>query len=463
MNIQRLLFIVFVIISRASFAFPDDIDTHIPVNTEIKDKTFVLIISNENYKHEQTVPYALNDGDVFYIYCEKTLGIPKKNIKHLRDATLNDMNHELEWLSNIVNAYDGEASAIVYYSGHGMPDESSKEAFLLPVDGYSSDSQSGLSILKLYQQLGSMDSQRTLVLLDACFSGTQRDGSMLNESRGIAIKNRKAPVQGNLVVFSAAQGNETAYPYKEYHHGLFTYYVLDKINQSGGHVSLGELSDYVIKQVKRSSMSENGKSQTPDIVVASTNTEWRNWKLTNHAATEFEIRKPTQYSTGTMAANKHKNIERPSEKLHQDQLQANTSLADINYDLPAYTIEGAGTGIQGTYLVKVTITSKKPNNVTDDDFLKCAVHGILFKGFNGERQHQRPLAGTPQSEQEHALFYNNFFQKPYQQYGKAESDSRIVMKMGKGYLISALVSVMKDLLRKDLTQQGVIRGLSNGF
>jgi hypothetical protein len=117
----------------------DKVDTRIPVNTEVQDKTFVLVVSNENYKHEESVPFALNDGEVFAIYCEKTLGIPAKNIHRVPDATLNDMNHELEWLTQVVKAHDSQAQAIVYYSGHGMPDESSKEAYLLPVDGYSSD------------------------------------------------------------------------------------------------------------------------------------------------------------------------------------------------------------------------------------------------------------------------------------------------------------------------------------
>ena len=121
------------------------------------------------------------------------------------------MNHELDWLTKVVQAHDGEAQAIVYYSGHGMPNEDSKEAYLLPVDGYSTDPHSGLSTKKLYSRLNDMKSQRTLVFLDACFSGAKREGGMMSESRGVAIKVKDEPVKGNLVVFSAAQGNETAH------------------------------------------------------------------------------------------------------------------------------------------------------------------------------------------------------------------------------------------------------------
>ena len=277
------------VISQAIHA-QSSIDTKIAVNSQTDDKTFVVIISNENYKHEEAVPFARNDGEVFKVYCEKTLGIPESNIRFAPDATLNEMNYEIDWLDDVLKAYDGDARAILYYTGHGMPDERSKEAYLLPIDGYSKSPQSGLSTKKLYQKLGKMQTQSVIVFLDACFSGAKRDGKMMASSRGVAIKAKDEPVGSNTVVFSAAQGDETAYPYKSQQHGMFTYYVLEKIQQSGGATTLGELSQYVTQQVKRKSVVENGKSQTPSVSYASNNEAWRNWQLASTAATKFETR-----------------------------------------------------------------------------------------------------------------------------------------------------------------------------
>ena len=277
------------VISQAIHA-QSSIDTKIAVNSQTDDKTFVVIISNENYKHEEAVPFARNDGEVFKVYCQKTLGIPESNIRFAPDATLNEMNYEIDWLDDVLKAYDGEARAIFYYTGHGMPDESTKEAYLLPIDGYSKSPQSGLSTKKLYQKLGKMQTQSVIVFLDACFSGAKRDGKMMASSRGVAIKAKDEPVGSNTVVFSAAQGDETAYPYKSQQHGMFTYYVLEKIQQSGGATTLGELSQYVTQQVKRKSVVENGKSQTPSVSYASNNEAWRNWQLASTAATKFETR-----------------------------------------------------------------------------------------------------------------------------------------------------------------------------
>ncbi len=267
------------------------VDTKIAVNSQNDDKTFVVIVSNENYKHEESVPFARNDGEVFKVYCQKTLGIPEDHIRFAPDATLGEMNFAIYWLGNMLKAFDGEGKAIVYYSGHGMPDESGKEAYLLPVDGFSQSTEGALSTKSLYKKLGEMNSKHIVVFLDACFSGAKRDGKMLASSRGVAIKAKTDPVSDNTVVFSAAQGDETAYPFKSQRHGLFTYYILDKMQQSGGSTTLGELSDYVTLNVKRKAVVENnGKSQTPTVIASSNNNGWRDWQFAASAAKKYEDR-----------------------------------------------------------------------------------------------------------------------------------------------------------------------------
>ena len=281
-----------------------DVDTRIAVNDQSDPNTFVLVISNENYKYEQPVPFALNDDGTFKLYCEKTLGVPAKNIHYVGDATLNDIRMQLQWLSKVMKAYSGEARAIIYYSGHGMPSEDGRHAYLLPIDGNSSLAGSGLSTADLYKQLGDMPSRTTMVFLDACFSGARRDGQILASSRGVAIKAKEEPVSGNMVVFSAAQGDETAYPYKEKQHGLFTYFILEQLQSQGGNISLGDLADNVIKQVGRTSIVENNKSQTPTVTVSPTAQDWRKWMLTHKQAKKYETINRISTTTNSLQVNK---------------------------------------------------------------------------------------------------------------------------------------------------------------
>ena len=103
---------------------------------------------------------------------------------------------------------------------------------------------------------------------------------MLASARGVAIKVKQSNLVGNIVVFSAAQGDETAYPYNEQKHGMFTYYLLKKLQESKGEATLGEISDFVTSEVRKQSIVINGKMQTPTLTSSpALGDSWRSWKL----------------------------------------------------------------------------------------------------------------------------------------------------------------------------------------
>ena len=236
-----------------------DVDQNIPEAPTSNANTFAIIIANENYQKEVPVQYALNDGETFKNYCLKTLGLPEDNIHYIADATLNNMLAEVDWIAKVARAYNGEANLIVYYAGHGIPDEASGSSYLL----LGNNLRTGYSLAELYKTLGALPAKSVTVFMDACFSGAKRGEGMLASARGVAIKAKPEAPKGNMVVFSAAQGDETAYPYEDKGHGLFTYFLLKKLQETKGQVSLGELAQYVQQQVSRRSIVTNGKSQTP--------------------------------------------------------------------------------------------------------------------------------------------------------------------------------------------------------
>jgi hypothetical protein len=257
-----------------------DVDVNIPVNPQTSDKTFVVIIANENYQKEVKVQYAANDGKVFKEYCEKTLGIPSKNIHFAQDASFGNMRSEIKWISDVASAYAGQAKIIFYYAGHGMPDEADKSAYLLPVDGFSSDYETAIKLDDLYSRLTANPVQSIIVFLDACFSGSARDNVMLANARGVKIKPKTDFLKGNMIVFSAATGDETAYPYKEKQHGLFTYFLLKKLQETKGNVDYQTLSGYITENVKQQSIVVNQKSQTPQVNTSSAiQNSWQMMKL----------------------------------------------------------------------------------------------------------------------------------------------------------------------------------------
>lgn len=255
------------------------VDKNIPVTTIKRSHTFAVVIANEDYRRVAKVPFALNDGRVFAEYCRSALGLPANNVRYLANATLNDIRSAIQWVREVQKAYDDD-KIIFYYAGHGIPDEGTRAAYLLPVDGYGTDVTTGYSLEKLYADLSEYPSESVALFMDACFSGAKREGDMIVAARSVAIKVNPSEPQGNMVVFSAAAGNQTAYPYQQEGHGMFTYYLLKKLQESHGDVTYEELGDYIRRNVSQQSIVLNGKSQTPVITPASDlGAEWKTRKL----------------------------------------------------------------------------------------------------------------------------------------------------------------------------------------
>jgi hypothetical protein len=80
-----------------------------------------------------------------------------------------------------------------------------------------------------------------------------------------------------MIVMSASTGDETAFPFNEKKHGMFTYFLLKKLKESKGTASMGELSEYVITNVSQQSVLINKKPQTPQITPSQELLE--NWKI----------------------------------------------------------------------------------------------------------------------------------------------------------------------------------------
>lgn len=257
-----------------------DIDVDIPQDSILNSYTFALIISNENYKYVDKVNYALDDGNSFEEYCRKTLGIPKKNIIRLKDASFLSMKGEVMLFSQLVREYADKARILVYYSGHGVPSFETQEAFLLPVDGSPLNMSETLSLNEFYALLSETNVNTINVFLDCCFSGASKSGNMLMAARGTVIKPKANEPKDNMIVMSACSGDEIAFHYADQHHGMFTYFLLKKLKETQGSATLGEIYDYVKSNVRRQALHDMKRKQEPNIVVATPLYEiWESMKL----------------------------------------------------------------------------------------------------------------------------------------------------------------------------------------
>lgn len=251
-----------------------DVDVNIPVTNIKNPKTFALVIGNEDYSSFQmdlntdmNVEFASVDARTFKKYLVNTLGVPNENITLLVNATAGQMRQSIARLNAIAEAYEGEAELIFYYAGHGLPKENTDEPYLIPVDVSSSNLDYALKLEDVFNKLTEHETQRVMVFLDACFSGGARNQGLI-AARGVRIKPKSPFVLGNLIVFSASSEDQTAHPYREKAHGIFTYYLLKGLQISNGEMTLGELEDFVRTNVMRKSVLVNNKVQIPEVKVS---------------------------------------------------------------------------------------------------------------------------------------------------------------------------------------------------
>jgi hypothetical protein len=224
-------------------------------------RSFAVIIGNRNYSGRvPTVDFAHNDADAMKQFIIEKLGYREGNVFDLRDAGVNaisallgnEKSHEGE-LFNVIRK--GQSDVIVYYSGHGVPGLKDERPYLLPVDGDPNSAEiTGFSVDTMYANLAKLPARSVTVFLDACFSGESEKGMLVSSASGISVKPKLPSSKSNMIVITAAQGNQLASWDPKARHGLFTKHLLDALNgeadgkgygNDDGKVSLSEIKNYL--------------------------------------------------------------------------------------------------------------------------------------------------------------------------------------------------------------------------
>lgn len=258
------------------------VDQNIPVNPVKNPQRIALIIGNENYSGnmnaEVNVEFARNDAQVFRSYAISLLGVKEDNVFYLTDATSAQMRREIDRVAELIKRIGPIAELVFFYAGHGFPDEISSSPYLIPIDVDGSNLSAAIPLSEVYNKLSQTGASRITLFLDACFSGGGRNQGLL-AARGVRIKPKNDVISGNMVVFSASSGEQTALPLRAEKHGLFTYYLLKKLQETKGKATYGELEQYLRQNVGQDAIRKNGKPQDPEVLFSPSVAEsWSTWK-----------------------------------------------------------------------------------------------------------------------------------------------------------------------------------------
>ncbi len=247
-----------------------DVDTPAYQENERPDD-YAVVVGVEKYPDLPEAQFAERDAKAFRDHL-LALGVPERNIIYLTNARASRAgiakNLDL-WLPNHVAK---NSTVYFYYSGHGAPDASTKQAYLVPSDGDPQYlSETGYPVKTLYEKLSALKAKRVIVALDACFSGAGGRSVLPAGTRPLVTKvDAGASAAGrNLVALSASASEEISGVSKDQGHGVFTYYLLKGLNgaaaRADGRVTVKALYDYLRPKVQDAARRDN-RSQTPQLL-----------------------------------------------------------------------------------------------------------------------------------------------------------------------------------------------------
>ena len=242
--------------------------------TPPKDHAYAVIVGVEEYRDLPKVDYAKRDAEMVTKYLVKALGYREQNIITLLNGRVTKSQLEArfeKWLPKQV-AESRDAEVFVYYGGHGAPDPSTNQAFLVPYDGDPSFLETTAYPLKrLYQVLGNLPAKQVMLVVDSCFSGAGGRSVIAKGARPMLLTVEDPLLASqNMVVLSAAAGNQISSAFPEKRHGLFTYYFLKGLQgeadaNKDGAVDVAELYAYLKPQVETAARRMHAE-QSPQLM-----------------------------------------------------------------------------------------------------------------------------------------------------------------------------------------------------
>jgi len=247
---------------------------NIKATQKLHHEDWALVIGIEDYSGLPRVDYAKNDALLAKKYFNKLLGVPEENIITLinKDATKTKIEGYLrQYLPGHVSS---DTTLYVYYAGHGAPEVSKGEPYLIPYDGDTRFlEQSAYNLKVFYDDLNKLKLQRVFIFVDSCFSGVAaRSSEMLVKGARLALSHVQNPSIASEKVISLSATNEAQVSnmYGQRRHGLFTYYLLDGLRGAAStekdrSVSVKGLYAYVLDNVSKTARKQ-GVEQTPTIM-----------------------------------------------------------------------------------------------------------------------------------------------------------------------------------------------------
>jgi hypothetical protein len=186
-------------------------------------KYYALIMGVDKYNNPglRDLDRPIADAKALFDVLTTKYNFKKEDIMLLPDPTRNDIIDALDKLQSKVTAND---NLIIFYAGHGTYDRDAKIGFWLPADATKESRSNWLSNSNLTDYLKLIKTKHTLVISDACFSGS------IFLSRG-AFEGISKPIE-KAYELPSRQALTSGSLYEVPDNSVFIFYLLDRLNKN---------------------------------------------------------------------------------------------------------------------------------------------------------------------------------------------------------------------------------------
>lgn len=199
-----------IIIGQVAEGYTKSIKINLLENTDeevsMEGKYYALLIGVQDYQ-DPVLPdlnEPLSDVNELNAILTSNYEFDPSNVTKLENPTYEQMVVAFDALRRSISDKD---NLLIFYAGHGIYDESSELGFWLPADADAPDKQNSSKWFRnsaLRDYLKAVQSKHTLLISDACFSGSIFATRAIEDNTSIAYyklyskKSRKAMTSGSL-------------------------------------------------------------------------------------------------------------------------------------------------------------------------------------------------------------------------------------------------------------------------
>lgn len=175
-----------------------------------KARNFLFVVGINEYESWPKLNNAVKDATDIASVLMNRYAFDFSNVVILKNeqATRSNIYKSLRSLIEQITPQD---NLVIYYSGHGFYDELLNEGYWVPVEGKIGASGDYLSNSDLLKIIGTINSQHTFLVADACFSGSLFSDSKRGYAENVEkFKSRWGLASGRLEVVSDGSLNQNS-------------------------------------------------------------------------------------------------------------------------------------------------------------------------------------------------------------------------------------------------------------